>query len=116
MSSSEIEWGTLIPAIIGYVGSVLLILSMLFQIHAYYASKDVTSLSYGFIFFQLAVNVMYLIYNLSILSYPILFGNASMMILLLTMLGQKYYYTHVYAPPSTIEDGIEMTNVIEDDE
>ena len=71
-----------IPLVIGYVGTVLLILSMLAQIRAYFVSKDVSTMSYGVVFFQLAVNIMYLIYNTSILSLPIMIGNASMILCL----------------------------------
>lgn len=111
MSINNFSWKTIIPQIMGYVGSILLILSMLAQIRAYYLSKDVRTLSYGFIFFQLAVNVMYLVYNISIFSLPILIGNGSMIVLLLTMLGQKYYYTHVYQPSSPEQHDIEMVDM-----
>lgn len=96
--ASSDTWTTIVPLVIGSVATVLLVLSMLAQLRVYYVSKDVTTMSYGFIFFQMAVNVLYLIYNLSVLAWPVLVGNMFMIVLLLAMLGQKYYYTHVYTP------------------
>jgi uncharacterized protein with PQ loop repeat len=105
----SVSWEQLVPLIIGYVGSTLLALSMMAQIRAYYFSKDVTTLSYGFIFFQFVVNIMYLIYNISVMALPVLVGNALMIFFLLIMLGQKYYYTHAYR--SSEQNDIEMGNL-----
>lgn len=83
-------------ATLGYLAGILLIASMVSQMRSYYVSKDVSTLSYGFIGFQTVVNGMYLTYNASIRSWPTSFGNSSMIVMCLILLAQKIYYTYYY--------------------
>lgn len=85
--------GELISLIIGYVGSVLLIISFLAQLYSIYVSKEVDNISYTFVLLQLIVNIMFVIYNISIWSIPMILGNGSITILLIVMAGQKLYYS-----------------------
>lgn len=42
---------------------------------------------------------MFLVYDITILIYPMIVGNGSIAILLIVMAGQKYYYTNQVVPP-----------------
>jgi uncharacterized protein with PQ loop repeat len=101
---------TTIATIIGWTGSILLILSMVAQIRSYYLSKDVSTMSTAFVGFQLGVNVMFVIYNTAVMSVPLIFGNTSMIFLLLVMLGQKYYYRPRPVPDIEMQESSSQVN------
>lgn len=84
---------SLISVIIGYLGSFLVILSFLYQIYTIYQNKSAKDISFIFIYLQLIVNIMFTIYDISILSYPLLMGNGTASLLLIIILTQKYFYS-----------------------
>ena len=86
----------MLALILGYTGSILLIISFLAQIYSIHKSKKADNISHVFLLLQLLVNIMFLIYDISIVSYPFILSNGSVSFLLICMWGQKYYYTNIY--------------------
>ena len=78
--------------LVGYVGSGLCIGSFLFQMYTVHTNRTANDISWGFIVLQLLVNVLYSIYNIVILNVPLLVGNGTLVLLLLFLSGQKYYF------------------------
>jgi uncharacterized protein with PQ loop repeat len=94
---------TTLTPYIGYGGSILLIISFLAQMYLIYQNKQVENISYVFIILQLLVNIVYVIYDILIESYPLVLGNGSISILLILMAFQKYYYTKINNSRDDIE-------------
>ena len=78
--------------IIGYTGSILCIASFVSQLYIVYTHKSANDVSYLFILLQITVNVLYTTYDVIIESIPLFVGNATLIILLFVLIGQKYYY------------------------
>lgn len=78
--------------LVGYVGSFLCIGSFLFQMYTVHTNRTANDVSWGFIVLQLLVNLLYSIYNIVILNVPLLVGNGTLVLLLLFLTGQKYYF------------------------
>lgn len=86
--SSDFNW----PLLFGYTGTFLCISSFLFQIYQVFKNKSAKDVSYGFIIFQLLVNILFTIYNSIVFNLPLLINNSSLTGLILILLLQKIYY------------------------
>jgi uncharacterized protein with PQ loop repeat len=102
-TNTTFEW----VDIFGYTATALCIASFLFQMYQIHKNRSAKDVSYGFIILQLLVNVLYTIYNIYNLNVPILINNATISVLTVIMLGQKYYFAK--------QNLLENNNIILDD-
>jgi uncharacterized protein with PQ loop repeat len=87
------DYAQYVPIILGWTGSVLLIISFLSQLYSIQRSGQVDNISYIFILLQLVVNLMFFIYDIYIWSYPLMVSNGTVAFLLVVMSIQKIYFT-----------------------
>lgn len=97
--------------IIGYGGSVICILSFIFQMWLVYQNKSAKDISWLFIGLQLSVNILFTVYNLINFNPPLLLGNGTLVMLLIGLCGQKVYYDKYHTTDST-NNTQELDNII----
>lgn len=93
-----------------YIGSILCIASFIFLIYRVYKNKSAKDISYGFIGFQLAVNILFSINDIIIASFPLFLGNGSVTILVIIILGLKCMYRRNVGEEEG--DDIEMNEIV----
>jgi MtN3 and saliva related transmembrane protein len=79
--------------IFGYIGSSLLILSLFPQVIKTYQTKDVESLSIGFIIMQILTCSFILTYTIFNKDYPIMIANICLLIQFFVLLVMIYKYS-----------------------
>ena len=79
--------------IYGYIGGVLLVITLIPQLYLTYKSKKIYDISYIFIFLQIITCLFFLIYGISLKEIPIILANSILFIQLLLFLLLKKMYT-----------------------
>ena len=93
---------------IGYVGAVLLDITLLPQLYKTFKSKQTRDISIYFMFLQIITCIFFLIYGILLNEVPIMMANSILMCELLLLLYAKIIYSYCRT-----EQSITSNNVIE---
>jgi uncharacterized protein with PQ loop repeat len=85
--------------VIGYLGSVMLSVLMLPQIHTTYKTKEINGISVWFLIFELIATLLWIIYGIGFLlennpnGLPIVIANSCLFVSVIILLVMKYKYS-----------------------
>ena len=80
--------------IIGYLGCTLSSSFLFPQLYKTYTTKKADDLSYAFLFTGLAASILWEIYGISIIDYPVITSSAINLLNNITLISLKYTYRH----------------------
>ena len=88
---------------IGYIGAVLLDITLLPQLYKTFKSKQTRDISIYFMFLQIVTCIFFLIYGILLNEIPIMMANSILMLELLVLLYAKIRYSYFITENSITE-------------
>jgi MtN3 and saliva related transmembrane protein len=105
----------ILDKVFGYVGSSLLIISMIPQLYKTYKIKSAGDISSVFLGIQLVTSVTLLTYSILIYQIPMIYGNCGILIELLILSCMKWKWRNRVRTAVTTTNIIEMRNRFPDE-